>query len=424
MANSICFYFQVHQPFRLSKINLLNIGSSLDIFEGIGKYSNKQVFQKVNDKCYRPTNSLLHRLISKYPEFKISFSLSGVFLEQAELFDSKLIKSFQKLVATGNVEILSETYYHSLSSLYSQAEFLEQIKQHRRIIWKLFKKKPQIFRNTELIFNNQIGRIISDLGYKAILAEGWDPILNGRSANYPYKLNVSNTEGLTHTISKKFKITNQKKSNFLILTKNYRLSDDVAFRFSDKSWVDYPLNVQKWLEWIKSAEGENVNIFIDYETFGEHQWEDTGIFKFLNKLPHYANKMGIKFKTPSEVIKTIKPIGVLSYPLTTSWADSERDISAWVGNSLQESAIEHLYSFESKFNEYSKFLESEFFDEVIELWRKLQTSDHFYYMSTKNWEDGNVHKYFSPYNSPYDAYINFMNAISNLETILESKLSN
>lgn len=409
MANNICLYFQVHQPVRLSKINFWDIGKSMDIFEGSGEHMNKDVFQKVSNKCYLPTNKILLKLLNRYPEFKICFSFSGVFLEQAEKYSPSVIKSFKKLVDTGRVEILSETYHHSLASVYSLKEFLLQIQLHRKIVGRIFRKMPGVFRNTELIYSDYIGSLLSELGFSGVLAEGWDDILKDKSPNYMYEANTVNLSGIEKKLVSNFKIRKSPSNNFKILTKNYKLSDDVAFRFSDKNWSEYPLTAKKWIEWVGNQVGDYVGIFIDYETFGEHQWNESGIFKFLQKIPYYASKTNIGFKTPTEIIKKSKSMGKLSYIHPVSWADSNRDLSAWNGNQMQRDALKRLYSLEKKFVKNTK---------LLNYWRYLQISDHFYYMSTKTLDDGDVHKYFSPYNSPYNAYINYMNALENLKVIV------
>jgi alpha-amylase len=399
---SICFYFQVHQPFRIRKFSLFDIGKGLDYFSDNSgtNLDNFFVLKKVAEKCYLPMNAVLLELLEKYPQFKISFSFSGVFLEQLEKFLPEVLESFQKLVRTGRVEILQETYYHSLSFLYSKGEFREQIRLHKELIERLFGVTPTVFRNTELIYNNALAKEIESLGYKGILLEGADFILGWRSPYFLYKpVNADNVK---------------------LLLKNYRLSDDIAFRFSEKSWKEWPLNVPKYVQWVNAVNGNGnvINLFMDYETFGEHQWEDTGIFEFMRSLPEEILKHPDNdFKTPSEVIDSYDAFGELDVHNFISWADLERDLSAWLGNEIQHAAINKVYSLGNKILKTKN-------EELIDIWRKLQTSDHYYYMCTKWFSDGDVHKYFNPYNSPYDAFISFMNVLHDLELRTDNFLKN
>lgn len=390
---SICFYFQVHQPNRIKKYSFFNIGKDHNYFDdgNLGEKGSRAVINKVSNKCYLPTNRVLLDLIYRYPEFKISFSFSGVVLEQMEKYAPEVIDSFQKLVKTGNVEILDETYHHSLSFFYSNEEFIEQVKLHRKKIMELFGYKPKVFRNTELAYNNELACLVEKLGYDGILAEGWEYYLDYRSPNFVYRP----------------KGTNKIK----LLLKNYKLSDDIAFRFSNKAWTEHPLDVPKFCQWINSINGNGytVNLFMDYETFGEHQWEDSGIFNFLKALPEEVLKNpDNNFKTPSEVISSFEPVGELDIHNILTWADTERDLSAWTGNSMQKLALRKIYELEeSVLNSRD--------NQLIEDWRKMQTSDHFYYMCTKWFSDGDVHRYFNPYQSPYEAFINFMNVLNDFK---------
>jgi len=395
---STCFYFQVHQPYRLRKYSIFDIGHSSNYFEDNSEtdLNNKRILRKVADKCYLPANKVMMDLIKKHPEFKVSYSFSGVVLDQFEEFYPEVLTSFQELVDTGNVELLDETYYHSLAFLYSKDEFKQQVRMHREKIRKLFGFAPQVFRNTELIYNNELAKTVEDMGYKGILAEGADHILGWRSPDFVYKPKTT--------------------SNIKLLLKNYKLSDDIAFRFSEKSWKGWPLTADKFANWVGAINGNGnvVNLFMDYETFGEHQWEDTGIFNFVRALPsHLLKHPDNDFKTPSEIIKTYKPVAELDIHNPISWADVERDLSAWLSNSMQHSAIQTLYSLgKSVLNSNNK--------DLIQKWRKLQTSDHFYYMCTKWFADGDVHKYFNPYDSPYDAFISYMNVLNDLKIRAES----
>ncbi|MEM4259769.1 MAG: glycoside hydrolase family 57 protein [Candidatus Woesearchaeota archaeon] len=383
---SICFYFQVHQPYRIRKYRVFDIGHNTNYFDDA---KNKFVIEKVANKCYLPTNKIMLDLINKYNgKFKVAYSFTGVVLEQFEEYTPEVIESFQKLNDTGYVEILSETYHHSLSYLYSKKEFKEQVNLHKHKIKSLFNQKPKIFRNTELIYNNELAHFIEDMGYKGIIAEGADHILGWRSPNYVYKAKTT--------------------KNLKLLLKNYKLSDDIAFRFSNKGWEQHPLLADKFASWIAATQGQTINLFMDYETFGEHQWEDTGIFNFLSHLPNEILKYKhLEFKNPSDLLQ-YEPMDEVDIHNFISWADIERDLSAWLGNRMQQSAIHKLYEIEQDVLKTND-------PEIINNWRKLQTSDHFYYMCTKWFNDGDVHKYFNPYDSPYEAFINFMNVIHDIQ---------
>lgn len=393
---SVCFYFQVHQPWRIKKYRVFDIGGDHNYFNDDSDTSrnNRAVFKKVARKCYLPANEAIRELLARHSEFRASYSLSGVFLEQAEQFAPEVIDSFRMLVDTGRVEILAETYYHSLSSLYSPKEFREQVRMHGDLVKKLFGVVPRVFRNTELIYSNAIAREVEAMGYSGILAEGADHIMGWRSPNFVYE----------PAGSEKMKL----------LLKNYRLSDDIAFRFSSRDWVEFPLTAPKFAEWVNAVNGagEVVNLFMDYETFGEHQWEDTGIFAFLRALPTEILKHPDNgFVTPSEAIRKYKSVSELDIHHPISWADIERDLSAWLSNAMQNEAVKRIYSLEDRILKNGDV-------ELVRDWRRLQTSDHFYYMCTKWWSDGDVHKYFSPYDSPYEAFIYYMNAVSDLEARL------
>jgi alpha-amylase len=402
---SICFYFQVHQPYRIKRFRVFDIGNKAEKENYFNDEShlnlnNRKVFRKVADKCYLPTNKLMLKLLAKHPEFKISYSFSGIFLDQAEEFYPKVLESFQELVKTGRVEILSETYYHSLAFLYSKQEFKKQVHQHQQKIRKLFGVRPRIFRNTELIYNNDLAKEISKMGYKAIMIEGADHILKGQSPNFLYRP--------------------PRNRKIKLLLKNYKLSDDLAFRFSDKTWKEYPLTIHKYVKWLEATHGNGnlINLFMDYETFGEHQWAETGIFKFLEQLPKEVLKNSEnEFVTPSEAVKKYDAVGVLDIPDFISWADIERDLSAWRSNSMQHDALNKVYQLEKNILKTKN-------DDLIESWRRLQTSDQYYYMCTKWFNDGDVHKYFNPYESPYEAFIAFMNVYQDLNMRMKSVLKN
>ncbi len=386
---SVCFYFQVHQPMRLRHYTVFD--RERDYFDD---HKNATICRKVANKCYLPANRLMLDLIRRFDgRFKIAYSITGTLLEQLELYSPEVLSTFDALAQTGCVEFLAETYYHSLSFLYSQDEFLEQVNKHSETIRSLFGQEPRIFRNTELIYNNDLARAIESTGkFDAIISEGADHILGYRSPNFVY--------------------TPQGCEHLKLLLKNYALSDDIAFRFSNRSWSQWPLTAEKFSHWVNKVNGNGyvVNLFMDYETFGEHQWEDTGIFEFLRHLPDEILKHPDNdFKTPSEVIDSYESVGTVDVPHLISWADTERDLSAWLGNAMQSNAIHELYRLEGKIKDSDDHI-------ILNDWRKLQTSDHFYYMCTKYFADGDVHKYFNPYGSPYDSYINFMNVLDNLQT--------
>jgi len=391
---SVCFYFHVHQPRRLREYTVFDIGNKSDYFDDA---KNAEILRKVANKCYLPTNNIILGLINKHAgKFKVAYSITGTILEQLEKYAPEVIESFKALARTGSVEFIGETYYHSLSYIYSKDEFKEQVKAHKEKIKELFNQEPTVFRNTELVFNNELSKFIQDMGYKAILAEGADHILQGRSPNFLY-----------NTVSAK---------NIKVLLKNYKLSDDIAFRFSNKEWNEYPLTSEKHADWINkiNGNGEVVNLFMDYETFGEHQWDDTGIFKFLWNLPEkiLANPDN-NFMTPGEVADTYPVRGTIDVHNFISWADMERDLTAWLGNSMQHAAANELFKIENRVKASGN-------KELLEAWRHLTTSDHFYYMCTKWFSDGDVHKYFSPYESPYDAYIIFMNILNDFARKLDT----
>jgi len=396
---SVCMYFHVHQPWRIKRYRIFDVGVDHNYFNESQEndLNNKKVFLKVARKCYLPTNKILLDLLKKHKEFKISFSITGTVIEQMLEFDQNVLQSFQELVDTGRVEIIGETYYHSLAFLYSKEEFKHQVEKHKKIIKKYFGLTPKVFRNTELIYNNDLAREIEKMGYKAILAEGADHILGWRSPDFVYRPKGT--------------------KKIALLLKNYKLSDDIAFRFSSRDWAEFPLTAQKFSSWVNqiNGNGQIVNLFMDYETFGEHQWEHTGIFDFLKHLPSEILKhKDNNFVTPIEATKKYKPVGEIDSPQFVSWADVERDLSAWVSNSMQSDAITKLYSL-------GKLILASKKRNLIEDFRHAQTSDHFYYMCTKWFADGDVHKYFNPYESPYDAFISYMNVITDLSLRLEEK---
>ncbi len=354
--------------------------------------------RKVAEKCYLPTNQMLLDLINEYGEnFKVSFSISGTALDQFEQYAPDVLDSFKRLVDTGSVEILSETYPHSLVSLVSEKEFRRQVKLHKDKVKALFGVTPKVFRNTELIYSNEIGRMVADMGFIAQLTEGAKHTLGWKSPNYLYQ-NVLNPK-------------------LKLLLKNFRLSDDIAFRFSNRAWSEWPLTAEKYVSWLKAIPEEEkiINLFMDYETFGEHQWAETGIFDFMRALPKVVfEQTDFRFMTPTEVVNTFEPVGGYNVPYPISWADEERDLTAWLGNDLQDDAFQKLYSL---INDVKSIKDPG----IQKDWLYLQTSDHFYYMCTKWFSDGDVHKYFNPYDTPYQAYMNYMNVLSDFIERVKAK---
>lgn len=390
---SIALYLKTHQPFRIKHYREFDIGYDHEYFNDNGEKNtnNVKILKKICEKSYKPTNKILLELLKKHPEFTFSISLSGVLLEQLETYAPATLETFKKLVATGRVEVLGETYYHSLAFYYSLSEFEAQVKMQNKVLKRIFGVTPKVFSNTELAYRNDLALWAENNGYKGIIAEGWDPVLGWRTSNFVYA--PPNT--------KKIKL----------LLKNYRLSDDIAFRFSNKEWTEWPLTADKFTTWVNAVNGngETVNLFMDYETFGEHQWESTGIFEFLKHLPKEILKNKDNgFKTLSETCKAYPARDVVDMPQIVTWADTERDLTAWTGNSMQQSSIAELYRIENQILATKNA-------KLIDDWRKLQTSDHVYYMCTKWSNDGDVHKYFSPYDSPYEAFISFTNALTDLK---------
>ncbi|MCB8964372.1 MAG: polysaccharide deacetylase family protein [Bacteroidales bacterium] len=393
---TICFYFQVHQPYRLRRYRFFDIGKNHNYFDD---FANRSIMRKVAEKCYLPMNQLMLDLINEYgSKFKIAYSISGTALDQFEQYAPDVLESFRKLAKTGCVEFLAETHSHSLSSLKNYDEFERQVTKQTQKIETLIGYKPKTFRNTELIYSDQIGEMVANMGYKAMLTEGAKHILGWKSSNYLY--------------------ANARNPKLKLLLKNFRLSDDIAFRFSNRDWSEWPLTTEKFVWWLNNIDPkeEIVNLFMDYETFGEHQWVETGIFDFMRALPERVfSDSNFEFLTPSETAEKHQPVALLHVPYPISWADEERDLTAWLGNELQDEAFNHLYSLSEKVEKVE--------DEALKRdWLYLQTSDHFYYMCTKWFSDGDVHKYFNPYDTPYDAFINFMNVLSDFSIRLKAKL--
>ena len=389
-TKSICLYFQVHQPTRLRLYRFFDIGKDSHYYDD---FANRTILRRVAQKCYLPMNQLMLELINKNKgKFKICYSISGSALDQFQRFCPEVIDSFKALAATGCVEFLAETYYHSLASLGSDSEFKHQVAKHAAKIEELFGVKPVAFRNTELIYSNSIGEIVYEMGYKTMLTEGARHIMGWQSPNYVY--------------------TAETQPKLKLLLRNYVLSDDIAFRFSQNK-----VTAQQYVGWMKdnAKEGDIVNLFMDYETFGEHQSPDSGIFEFMRALPDAVLKDGtFGFVTPSEATKKYKPVSDIAVEDPISWADEERDVTAWLGNELQSEAFKKVYAMKEKLAIVND-------PDLYEDWGHLQESDHFYYMCTKFFSDGEVHKYFNPYDTPYEAFINYMNVISDFQIRLDEK---
>jgi alpha-amylase len=405
----VCLMFEVHQPFRLNRnfhSDLLSKGAvrKKELFDlYFDNELNRYVFERAARKCYFPANSIILEQIDKSKRegkpFKVSYGISGVFIEQCKKWNPALIESFKQLADTGYVEFMEETYYHSLASLYGadRSEFVEQIKMHRQLMSDLFGYEPTFIENTELLYNNAVASLMEKLGYSGTVTEGIDKSLCGRSPNYVYKA---------------------KDSNLSVLLRNYRLSDDIGFRFSSRGWDEYPLDATKYASWLAGAQGQVITIFIDYETFGEHHWPEGGIHDFLRALPSEVNKWHhLNWRTPSEVIKRHSPVDEIDiYEYNTiSWADIERDTSAWIGNPMQNICYDSLKELEP--------LVKGIGDKVlIELWRYLQQSDHLYYLSIKGGGPGDVHNYFSSMGSPVEAFAVFSRILSDLEARMRAEL--
>lgn len=381
---TLCLYFQVHQPIRLRKYHFFDIGKYSDYYDD---FANCSFTKKIAERCYLPANRVLLELIKKYGKnFKVAFSITGLAIEQFRKYAPEVIDSFKALAGTGCVEFLAETYSHSLACLVDETEFKHQVKRHADLMKELFGMKPVTFRNTELVYSDEIGEMVAKMGYTTMLTEGARHILGWKSPNYLY----------TNSINPKLKL----------LLKNFRLSDDIAFRFSDRQWDQWPLTAEKYVSWLDAADGEIVNLFMDYETFGEHQNAETGIFDFLAALPGQVfSASDFEFLTPKEAAAKHQPVAPLHVPYPISWADEERDLTAWLGNELQNEAFEELYKVRDKVNALKD-------ESLTHDYNCLQASDHFYYMCTKLFADGDIHRYFTPYDTPYEAFINYMNVLS------------
>jgi len=391
---TVCLFFQIHQPFRHRRYRFFDIGNDHYYYDD---YTNESIMRKIALKSYLPTNKLLLKLAKQLDgKFKVAFSITGLALEQFALYAPEVIGSFQELVKTGCVEFLSETYSHSLSSLKDKTIFESQVKLHDQLIFELFGLKPRVFRNTEMIYSDVIGAQVAEMGFDAILTEGAKHVLGWKSPNYVY----------VNAINPRLKV----------LMRNFKLSDDIAFRFSNTNWADYPLTADKFVNWLEKInhKDEVVNLFLSYESFGERQPKATGIFDFLESLSvKIACHPVLKFATPSEVIDDLQPISAVSVPHPISWADEERDLTAWIGNGMQKEAFEKLYNLREQMAQCTD-------SELLKDWNYLQVSDHFYYMSTKYSSDGEVHSYFNPFDSPYEAFINYMNVLSDFKIRLNT----
>ena len=391
---SIVLYMHVHQPWRINDYyDLFEVGKNSKYFKkDIPNDSNTNgaIFKKVAEKSYRPMNDLLEKLLARHPEFKLSLSITGTFINQAEKYAPEVLESFKRLVKTGRVEIVAETYYHRLAFFFDREEFEAQVRSHIAKIEETFGVTPTAFRNTELSYNDELGQWADKFGFKAILAEGWDPILQWRTPNHAYKP--------------------PQTDNIRLLLKNYKLSDDLAFRFSNPNWEEYPLSTGKYISWLNAASyhGDLINLFMDYETFGEHQWAESGIFGFFESfVSEWLKDPNHDFETVSEAAER-PPVAEISMPQTVTWADTERDLTAWLGNSMQQEAMKKLYELKPRvYNSHN--------GQIVEDWRRLQTSDHPYYMCTKYFNDGDVHAYFSSYKSPHDAFLCFMDALRDMD---------
>lgn len=391
---AICFYFQIHQPFRLKSYRFLDIGNDHYYYDD---FSNDDIITRIAQRSYLPANAMLLDMIkANGKNFKVAFSITGTALEQLEQYVPEFIDSMKELVATGCVEFLSETYAHSLASLSDPEEFREQVEAHDLKIKQMFGVEPKVFRNTELIYSDDISSMVYAMGFKGMITEGAKHILGWKSPNYVY----------ASAAAPKLKL----------LLKNSKLSDDISFRFSNTEWNDFPLTAEKYIGWIAGLPQEEqiVNLFMNYETFGELQNAHTGIFEFMKALPRFAAEKNISFITPFEAISKLKSVGELAVPFPLSWADEARDTSAWLGNTLQNEAFRKLYSIAERVRLCSD-------RRLKQDWNYLQASDHFFYMCTKHRNDGAVHSHYSPYDTPYQAFTNFMNVLSDFIVRVEAQ---
>lgn len=391
---SICFYFQIHQPFRLKTYRFLDIGNDHYYYDD---FANDEIITRIAQRSYLPACETLKEMFATYgKKFKVAFSISGIALEQIELYVPELIDALKELVQTGNVEFLTETYAHSLSSLADPEEFRLQVKEHSDKIYQLFGQRPKVLRNTELIYSDDISQLVYSMGYKGMITEGAKHILGWKSPNYVY----------SSAAAPKLKL----------LLKNSKLSDDISFRFNNTEWPEYPLTADKYINWIADLPEEEqiINLFMNFETLGELQPRESGIFEFMKALPRFAFEKNIGFITPSEAIAKMKSVSELAVPFPMSWADEARDTSAWLGNDLQNEAFNKLYSIAERVRLCSD-------RRLKQDWMYLQASDHFYYMCTKHLDDGAVHSHYSPYESPFTAFTNYMNVLADFIVRVEEQ---
>lgn len=400
---AVVFMFEVHQPLRLRRdftAHLINTvarkgrvdaGDLYNLY--FDDYENRRILERVASRCYIPANRIILERIDQHrydaKKFKVAYSISGILIEQCEKWRPDVIESFRQLADTKMVEFLDQTYYHSLASVFSDREFEDQLLEHRGKMRDLLGVEPAVAENTEFIYNNRVASTLERMGYRAVFTEGAEKILGWRSPNYVYKA---------------------KNAEIRLLLRNYRLSDDIGFRFAARGWEEYPLTADKYAAWLASTPGQVINICIDYETFGEHFPPETGILEFLSWLPGEILKWeNLTTMTPSEVVDSYEPVGEIDVPVesTVSWADMERDLSAWLMNPMQVSSFDSIVQLEKPLRLIGD-------DELLRVWRLLMISDHLYYMSTKGGGSGEVHTYFSPYGSAHEAYACFTKAVSDL----------
>ena len=397
------FVFEAHQPFRLRG----NFFWENKLFMRLRKEElfhyyfdekvNREIFERTCTKCYFPSNRILLNLIDQYKgekkQVKVAFSLSGVFLEYCEMFNKDLLETFRQLAKTGCAEFVGQTYYHSLASLYPERdEFVDQVQLHQQTIRSLLEITPKVFENTELLYNNIIANTVEKMGFKGIFTEGAERILHGKSPNFLYR-----PVGC---------------DKIKVLLRNYKLTDDIGFRFSSRTWTEWPLTAPKYARWLAETPGDYVCIFPDYETFGEHHWPESGIHEFLRHLPDEILKhRHLSMATPSDVLERYKPVGEIDVPElggTVSWADVKRDASGWLGNTMQWAYYLSVRRLEPLVKESED-------KEFLRLWRYFQVSDHLYYMFAEGGGPGEVHTYFSPYRSGTDAYVTAQSAVLDYE---------
>ena len=385
---TICFYLNVHQPIRLRTYRFFDIGASDYYFDD---YQNRYIVRRMSERSYLPMNNLLMQLIEKYEgKFKLALSISGVTLDLFEKYAPDTLESFKRLVATGCVEIVGETYAHSFASLFKKAEFERQVKLQNQALKKHFGVKPKVFCNSELVYSDEIGAMVADLGFKAVITEGAKHILGWKSPNFVY--------------------ANALNDKLAVLLRNYSLSEDIVMRFSNKQWSEYPLTAEKYVSWmLATGEGQQcINLCMDYEAFGDHHTADTGIFDFMQALPQQVfNSQQLQFGTPSEVVAQNKPVAAIHVPLPISWIDEERALTRWTVNDLQRDAFDKLYNLQIPLRSKNQTLQ--------EAYMAMQDCSNFYYMNMGNLAVDMTNKYTNPYGSAYQAYINYMNIISDMQ---------